>query len=105
MNLKQRIAIGIGIALVALSGLFLPYEGEDYSGYGGFKRRAYLGYCFILTPPEPKDIGAAFGMSPPPGYFGADIIISLIVVQMSTIVLVTVGLFLLLADRKILPEK
>lgn len=105
MNRKQRIAIGTAIVLVALSGFFLPYEGEFR--VKGDNLKAYLGYHFIFAPPKPEVVAHAIlgrdTSSASTVYlsrFRAHIIVSRVVVQMATIALITLGIVALLADKK-----
>jgi hypothetical protein len=78
MNRKQKIIIGIGLALILLSGLFPVYEqpfGEVF--------KKYLGYYFIFSPPV-----------------FANIIISRYLIQIVTISLLTIGFVFLFAAPK-----
>lgn len=105
MNQNQKIAVGIGVALVILSGLFPPYEGE--LAVGGDNLRRHLGHHFLFAPPTPEYVNKAIRgetASTPTGVrlarCRASVILSEFVVQLSVIVLATAGFTLLLAKQK-----
>lgn len=81
MNKKQRIVIWVGLVLILLTGLFPAYEIAL-----GNNLKAYHGYCFIFSTPSTQ-------------YF-SNIIISRYLIQIVTILLLTIGLVFLFADPK-----
>lgn len=85
MNKKQKIIIGIGLALILLSGLFPAYE-VPINNSGIFNK--YLGYHFLFSHPLGYE------------YERAHIVISYFVIQIVTILLLTIGLVFLFADPK-----
>jgi hypothetical protein len=79
MNRIQKIIIGVGLALILLSGLFPAYE----QGYGAYGFKEYLGYYLVFSPP-----------------ISANIIVSRYLIQIVTISFLTIGLVFLFADLK-----
>ena len=102
MNQKQRIAIAIGIILVALCGLVPPYYGERVST--GDNLKANVGYRLIFAPPSPQTVAEAFGYAEVEDYmlplYHARIATDRVLIQMSTIIVVAIGAVALLAGRK-----
>lgn len=104
MNRNQKIAIAIGVALVVLSGLFPPYEGE--LAVEGDNLRRHLGRHFLFAPPTPEYVNRAIRgdtASTPEGVylarFRSRVVLSEIAVQLSVIVIATAGAALLLTKR------
>lgn len=58
MNIKQKIVIAVATVLVALSGLFPPFEGE-YRRQGDNLRK-YIGYHSIFSPPSDVALHTTF---------------------------------------------
>ncbi len=106
MNKRQRIVITIGIFLVILSGLFPSYDGE-YLGKD-INMKKYMGYYFLFLPPTEKDVYEAFIREPLPGAvnymtqsaFSSYIITSRFWVQVVTVVIATLGLFVLFGEKR-----
>jgi len=106
MNKRQRIIITIGIFLVILSGLFPSYKGEYCSGGGNLKK--YMGYYFLFLPPTERDVYEALTGEMPHSAtdqaslseFSSYIIISRFWVQFITVVIVTLGLFVLFGEKR-----
>jgi hypothetical protein len=106
MNRNQKIAVAIGVALVVLSGLFPPYEGE-LAVVKGDNLRRHLGRHFLFAPPTPEYVNKAIlgeTASTPTGIylarFRATVVLSEFVVQLSVIVITTAGMTLLLTNRR-----
>jgi hypothetical protein len=108
MNRHQKIVVAIGVAMVILSGLFPPYEGEIV---GEDKLlRPNLGHHFFFAPPTPEYVRRAiFGKTASisgvnsayySAHYRARIVLSEVVVQLSVIVLTTVGVTLLLTKQR-----
>ena len=106
MNKKQRIIISIGIFLVILSGLFPPYEGELLREGDTLKK--YMGYHFLFLPPNERAVYiAVLGRTPSIQAFhnyksklNSHIVASRVWVQIVTIVVATIGLMVLFAEKK-----
>lgn len=101
MNRKQKIIIGVGLALILLTGLFLAYEGE-WRDIGRIHKK-YLGHYFIFSPPNAGEVRRQFNVSSVSswnGEFDSSIIFSLFLIQIVTITLLTIGLVFLFADPK-----
>lgn len=98
MNTKQKIVIGIAVVLVALSGLFPPFQGE----YRGEDEHAkvYMGHWFLFSPPDGDDVYSAIYYEPASMSDRRDcdsrIITSRVGVQMLTIIIISTGLVLIL---------
>ena len=57
MNRNQKIALGIGLLLITLNGLFPPFEAEEKGIEKDWPTRmTYLGYHFIFSPPSHADV-------------------------------------------------
>ncbi len=102
MNGRQRIAIGIGVALVIFSGLFPPYEAEWRRS--GDNAKMFLGYYFVLAPPGPHDAQRAFwsltgNQKPLNASCSTQIVTSRVWLQLGVIVVATAGVVLLLATK------
>ncbi|MGM0505260.1 MAG: hypothetical protein ACQESQ_11605 [Bacteroidota bacterium] len=109
MNKKQRIVIIIGILLVLISGLFPSYEGVDLT-----EKERYtidIGYHFLFSPhlharvaaeanPDMDFETARGAHTLNEAYHNVHIKTSKLMVQMSTIVLVTVGLVFFFSPKK-----
>jgi hypothetical protein len=52
----QRIVLGLGLLLVILNGLFVPFEGEIKGLKNSPMVTEHLGYHFILRPPTRNDV-------------------------------------------------
>ncbi len=106
MNKKQRIILSIGIFIVIISGLFPPYEGELLRDGDILKK--YMGYHFLFLPPNEKAIYiAVYGQIPNTmpwlgshSRLNSHIVESRVWVQIVTIVVATIGLMALLAEKK-----
>jgi len=105
MNKRQRITISIGVILVILSGLFPSCEGKFQNR--GLTLQQNLGYHFLFWPPGEEAVREAFfnAGATASGHtelalFSAHIITSRVWIQFFTIVVTTLGLFVLVADNK-----
>lgn len=102
MNKYQKIIIGIGLALILLSGLFPAYDGELRKNGDNLKQ--YLGYYLIFSPPNVKEMRSAFNAESEYYYddiqFNASIITSRYFIQIVTILLLMIGLVFLFKDIK-----
>ncbi len=98
MNYRQRIAVAVGVVLIALCGLIPPYYGKRDN------LRTDVGYRLIFTPPSPRTVAEAFGHSNIEDgflpYYHARIATDRVLIQMGTVLLVTLGAVALLAERK-----
>ena len=98
MNIKQKIVIVIGIFLVIMNCLFLPYEGEYRVEGDNFK--VYLGYHFLFTPPTKREVSQAFwGRQEYLHRFSSYIITSRIWIQEVTILIVFSSALILLGRK------
>lgn len=99
MNRNQKITIAIGVILIILSGLFPPYEGE--LTIQGDSPRRHLGRHFIFAPPTPEYVNRVME---PSNYnlllYRSEIVLSEIGVQLSVIILATVGMVFLLTKKE-----
>ncbi len=102
MNSNQKIVIGIAVALIALSGLFPPYQGEYRAEDEHTK--AYIGYWFLFSPPDGYDVYyAIYGhhcSSSDSRDCSSRIVTSRIGVQMVTIIIVAAGLVLVCGGNR-----
>ena len=109
MNRNQKIILAVGLFLILLSGLFPAYEGVwKPENDSVVKFEKYLGYYFIFNAPEPYQIGKE--MDPYskitnksdvyPHKFNASVIVSRFIIQIVTVLLLTIGLMILFADPK-----
>ncbi|MCD4828609.1 MAG: hypothetical protein K8R90_04155 [Candidatus Cloacimonetes bacterium] len=105
MNKKQRIVIWIGISLIAVCGLLVPYEGNVT--VGGINVGQFIGYRLIFLQPSSRDIYKAVWGEPLPSTitenadwrYTAHIITSKVLIHFSTVIVITIGLYFLLADK------
>ena len=105
MNIAQRIILIIGVILILLSGILLPYKGTFKSSPTMAPREVYMGYHPYYSPPQARTIAVALGLEnlDPDiysGYFSAHVQIDRIIIQITTIVLSTIGLTFLCAGGR-----
>ncbi|MBN1845007.1 MAG: hypothetical protein JW810_04950 [Sedimentisphaerales bacterium] len=105
MNRNQKITLAIGVALVVLSGLFPPYEGEWSTGKDTLGCR--LGHYPFFSPPNARDVSKLIRQDSTyrftnfdPRTYRAHILFAEVAIQLSVIALATTGVTLLLAKRK-----
>jgi len=106
MNKRQQIIISVGILLVILSGLFPFYEGEFRRE--GANLEKYMGYHFLFLPPNERDVyEAVLGRTPSStishGHLSvcsSHIITSRVWLQIVTVVVASLGLLVLFAEKK-----
>jgi hypothetical protein len=104
MNKKQRIVVIVALVLVAVCGLFPPYEGEY--PMKGDNLRAYIGYRFLFAPPSREQMMREIwqdrfvDMKRHTYRCRASIIVSRIYVQIVVIVTLTAGLLLLFRNAE-----
>jgi uncharacterized membrane protein len=108
MNKRQQIIISIGILLVILSGLFPSYEGEIWREGGNLGK--YMGYHFLFLPPNERDVFEAVLKRTPSDTMSdqnqiliacsSHIITSRAWLQIVTIVVATLGLLVLFAEKR-----
>ena len=105
MNIAQRIVVIIGVILILLSGIFLPYKGTFRSNPTLAPRDIYMGYHPYFSPPQARAIAIALGFESLDaeinnGYFFAHVQLDRVVIQMITIALSTIGLAFLCAGGR-----
>lgn len=101
MNRNQKIILIFGLLLILLSGLFPVYEGEWRREGDNLKK--YLGYYFILNPPNSINVAKAFSKyyeKLDQTRFNANIITSRFFMQIVIILILTIGLVFLFGDAK-----
>ena len=95
----------LGILLLTLSGLFLPFKGVYKSGPSNPTLEAYMGYHFAYAPPDVEAVADALKLSPSllenyaRGYFSARIIVDRVLLQTMTIIFITIG-FVVIFSKK-----
>ena len=110
MNNLQRAAIMVGIVLLTLSGLFLPFKGVYRSAPSNTTLEAYMGYHFAYAPPNVEAVADALQLSPEllegytRGYFSARISVDRVLLQTMTIILITIG-FIVFFSKKHQPRE
>ena len=102
MNKIQRNIIMVGLVLVILNGVFLPYKSVcAFRYFKGYKR---MGYYFILTPPTRSDAYEVFvGKKPdksPSPRFSSHIMTFAPWFQLVTIIVVVIGLLSLFSEKR-----
>jgi hypothetical protein len=107
MNQMQRIVIIAGTALVALCGIFPPYNGEWVREGNNFKTS--VGYHLVFTPPSPREVADAFGNGTVEDMwlpcYHARIATDRTMLQIGTVILITIGAVFLFAERRHIPRK
>jgi hypothetical protein len=105
MNRIQQVIVIIGVVLVILSGLFPPYEGEFHPE--GLNYKQYMGYHFLFVPPSGAEVFRAIfdrewdvGGQQYHSRYSSHIILSQVSVQVVTVVIATVGLFLVFGVKR-----
>ena len=95
MNRRQKVVVVIGVFLVIASGLFPPYEGEVRRS--GDNLKGFVGYGFLFSPPSQQDVSKALGG--PEFLCSSQIETQRVWLQLATVIVATLGLVVLLADR------
>lgn len=96
MNKYQRVAIGFGIILIIIIGLFPSYRGEVK--YSNSIYQVQLGHYFIFSAPEAYDVTLVAKASE--RYCKAVMNLSEVLILMLVVFISTVGIVLILSRRK-----
>ena len=116
MNRNQKIVIFIGLILFLCNGVFVPYDrteisrtailapypsgtvsfSRDVTGYNTVKTNKFLGYFPIFNPPF-KENRFVYGVS---STYESNINILRLIIHFFVLLILTIGLVLLFADKK-----
>ncbi|HUU87066.1 MAG TPA: hypothetical protein VMX17_04860 [Candidatus Glassbacteria bacterium] len=109
MNPTQKTIIFIALILFLGCGIFVPYDGTQIYktyGYGTIniaKSNSFIGYFPIFNPPSRETLFKSFSNTKDPGFryeYESTISIPRLLIQIIIILILTIGLVLLFADKK-----